>query len=61
MGGLGGGSPPRKDQMTAAAVSQELSAFGLALGVSRTGTKYPVGGIPHFDIDRVVQLFLALT
>ena len=34
---------------TAAAVSQELSPFGLALGVSRAGTKYPVRGIPHFD------------
>ena len=32
-----------------AAVSQELSPFGLALGVSRAGTKYPVRGIPHFD------------
>ena len=31
------------------AVSQELSPFGLALGVSRAGTKYPVRGIPHFD------------
>ena len=36
----------------AAAVSQELSPFGLALGVSRAGTKYPVRGIPHFDILR---------
>ena len=35
----------------AAAVSQELSPFGLALGVSRAGTKYPVRGIPHFDHD----------
>ena len=33
-----------------AAVSQELSPFGLALGVSRAGTKYPVRGIPHFDL-----------
>ena len=36
---------------TAAAVSQELSPFGLALGVTRTGTKYPVQGIPHFDFN----------
>ena len=34
---------------TATAVSQELSPFGWALGVSRPGTKYPVRGIPHFD------------
>ena len=33
----------------AAAVFHELSPFGLALGVSRPGTKYPVRGIPHFD------------
>ena len=36
----------------AATVSQELSPFGLALGVSRAGTKYPVRGIPHFDQGR---------
>ena len=36
---------------TAAAVSQELSPFGRALGASRPGTKYPVRGIPHFDLD----------
>ena len=44
-GGSGGGSP--QEEVTAATaaaatVSQELSPFGLALGVSRAGTKYPV-------------------
>ena len=39
---------------TVAAGSQELAPFGLALGVSRTGTKYPVWGIPHFDFDTCV-------
>ena len=33
-----------------AAVSQELSPFDRALGVSRPGTKYPVLGIPLFDL-----------
>ena len=41
-------------QVTAAtaatAASQEVSAFGKAPGPSRPGTKYPVRGIPHFDI-----------
>ena len=37
----------------ATAVSQELSPFGLALGVSRAGTKYPVRAIPHLDIGIV--------
>ena len=57
-GGLGGRQPTQEEQMTAAAAatataaaatSQELFAFGQALGVSRPGTKYPVRGIPHFD------------
>ena len=45
-GGLGGRQPTQEEQMTAAAAatSQELSAFGQALGVSRPGTKYPVRG-----------------
>ena len=41
---------------TAAAVSQELSPFDLALGASRPGTKYPVRGIPHFDIDKILLI-----
>ena len=52
-GGSGGGSP--QEEVTAATaaaatVSQELSPFGQAPGPSRPGTKYPVRGIPHFDI-----------
>ena len=35
----------------AATVSQELCVFGRALGVGHPGTKYPVWGIPHFDVD----------
>ena len=45
--------------MAAAATSQELSAFGQALGVSRPGTKYPVRGIPHFD-DSMVLAFACI-
>ena len=54
-GGSGGGSP--QEEVTAAtaaaatATSQELCPFGQAPGPSRPGTKYPVRGIPHFDID----------
>ena len=55
----GGGSPPRKNQMTAAAASQQLSPSGWALGVSRPGTKYPVRGIPHFHKFRHPQYRLA--
>ena len=46
----------------ATAVSQELSPFGLALGVSRPGTKYPVRGIPYFDLVVTEEdLILAVT
>ena len=49
----GGGSP--QEEVTAATaaatVSQELSIFGQAPGPSRPGTKYPVRGIPHFDLS----------
>ena len=34
----------------AATVSQELSPFDEALVASRPATKYPVRGIPHFDV-----------
>ena len=35
---------------TAATTSQELSQSGKSPNPSRAGTKYPVQGIPHFDI-----------
>ena len=35
---------------TAAAVSQEFSQSGKSPDPSRAGTKYPVQGVPHFDI-----------
>ena len=54
-GGVWGRSP--QEEVTAATaaaaaatVSQELSPFGQAPGPSRPGTKYPVRGIPLFDI-----------
>ena len=34
----------------AATVCHELCVLGWAVGVSRPGTKYPVRGIPHFDL-----------
>ena len=53
-GGSGGGSPQEEvtaaTAAAAATVSQELSPFGQAPGPSRPGTKYPVRGIPHFDV-----------
>ena len=55
----GGGSPPRKNQLTATAatatVSQELFPFGSTPGASRPGTKYPVWGIPHFDQNKHIK------
>ena len=52
-GGVWGRSPQEgvTAATAAAAVSQELSPFGRALGASRPGTKHPVRGIPHFDIQ----------
>ena len=39
-------------QVTAAATtSQELSQSGKSPDASRAGTKYPVQGIPHFDVE----------
>ena len=60
-GGVWGRSPQEgvtAATATAAAVSQELSPFDLALGASRPGSKYPVRGIPHFDqrLQRVAFL-----
>ena len=52
-GGVWGRSPQEgvtAATAAAATVSQELSPFDLALGASRPGTKYPVRGIPHFDL-----------
>ena len=40
----------------AATVSQQLSQPGRSQGVSRTGIKYPVRGIPHSDIIHILYL-----
>ena len=43
-------------QVTAAATaSQQLSQSGNSPGPSRTGTKHPVQGIPHFDQAAIVS------